>query len=179
MKKDNAYPEFYNLVETRYSCRDYSDESVSREMILAVIDGARLAPSACNRQPWKFLVADSEELHRAVVDSYSRDWIKNAPVYLIACGIHDEAWHRPHDGKDHTDVDVAIAVEHLCLSAASLGLGTCWVCNFDPEVITRAFNLPEGIEPIAIIPMGYPAPGSVVPAKKRKSIDEILKWGKY
>ena len=172
------YPQFYNLAETRYSCRDYSDAPVPVDMILAAIDGARLAPSACNRQPWKFLVADSDELRQAVIDSYGRDWIKTAPVYIVACGLHDEAWHRPEDGKDHTDVDVSIAVEHLCLAATSLGLGTCWVCNFNPAIITKAFNLPAGVEPVAIIPLGYPG-NAPVPVKKRKAIDEILKWGKY
>lgn len=172
------YPQFYNLSEHRYSCRDYKDEPVPADLLTAVFDAVRLAPSACNRQPWKFLVADSDELRAAVQRSYSRDWIAKAPVYVVALGLHDEAWHRPFDGKDHTDVDVSIAVEHLCLAAATLGLGTCWVCNFDPAVIRESFSLPEGVEPVAIIPVGWPATDEV-PLKKRKELDEIVKWGKY
>ncbi|MDE6393734.1 MAG: nitroreductase family protein, partial [Duncaniella sp.] len=110
---------------------------------------------------------------------YTRDWIKTAPEFIIACGVHDEAWHRQMDGKDHTDVDVSIAVEHLCLAATSLGLATCWVCNFDPEIIRRAFRLPEGMEPVAIIPIGFPAEPDVIPAKKRKAMDEIVRRGKF
>ena len=97
----------------------------------------------------------------------------------MALGLHDEAWHRSFDGKDHTDVDVSIAVEHLCLGAASLGLGTCWVCNFDPAIVREGLNLPDNVEPIAIIPMGYPDSDGTVPEKKRKPLDEIVKWGKY
>lgn len=173
------YPQFYSLSTHRYSCRSYSDKPVARDLIMASLDAARLAPSACNRQPWKFLVIDTPELRAAIQKSYGREWFDEAPVYVVALGLHDEAWHRPFDGKDHTDVDVSIAVEHFCLAAATLGLGTCWVCNFDPAVLREALSIPEGVEPIAIIPVGYPAEGSQVPEKKRKAIDEIVKWGKY
>lgn len=179
MNKINAYPEFYALSEERYSCRSYSDAEVSADMIVAVMDAVRLAPSACNRQPWKFLVAGSPELRDAACRSYGRDWIRTVPEIIVACGLHDEAWHRPCDGKDHTDVDLAIAIEHLCLTASSLGLATCWVCNFDPQVIRAAFGLPESVEPVALIPIGYPVQGAEAPSKKRKAIDEILKWGKF
>lgn len=175
----NAYPEFYHLAAERYSCRKYTNAPVSRELIMAVLDTVRLAPSACNKQPWKFLVLDTPELRDIVIRSYSRDWIKEASVYIVALGLHDEAWHRSFDGKDHTDVDVSIAVEHLCLGAASLGLGTCWVCNFDPAIVREGLNLPDNVEPIAIIPMGYPDSDGTVPEKKRKPFDEIVKWGKY
>lgn len=173
------YPQFYSLSERRYSCRGYSDKSVPRDLIVAVFDAMRLAPSACNRQPWKFLVIDTPKLCQAIRKSYDREWFNSASVYVVALGIHDEAWHRPYDGKDHTDVDVSIAVEHFCLAASTLGLGTCWVCNFDPAVLNEALSLPEGVEPIAIIPLGYPIDGSQIPEKKRKSLDEIVKWGKY
>lgn len=173
------YPSFYSLSENRYSCRNFSDAPVSRESILAVIDAVRLSPSACNRQPWMFLVADTPELKQYVIESYDREWIKSAPAMIIACGLHSEAWHRGNDGKDHTDVDVAIATEHLCLAATSLGLATCWVCNFDTSVIRKYFDLPADVEPIAIIPIGYAADTSYSPAKKRKQLDQIVKWGKY
>lgn len=97
----------------------------------------------------------------------------------MALGTHDEAWHRGFDGKDHTDVDVAIAVEHLCLAATSVGLGTCWVCNFDLAIVKDGLQLPDNVEPIAIIPIGYPVDGETVPEKKRKALDDIVKWGKF
>lgn len=178
MNSIDLYPQFYNVVASRYSCRAYTPQPVSREMLLAVLDSARLAPSACNKQPWKFIVADTQETRDIVVNAYSRDWVKDVQTFVIACGDHSQAWHRA-DGKDHTDVDVAIAVEHICLAATALGLATCWICNFDAKALAAAFSLPENLEPIAIIPIGYALPDAAVPQKNRKAIDEIVKWGKY
>ncbi len=180
MEDLNAYPAFSDLISARYSCRAYADTPVSRGELMAVLETARLAPSACNRQPWKFvIIADDPQLKQEVLKAYPREWAMTAPALIVACGNHSEAWHRGSDGKDHTDVDVAIAVEHICLAAASFGLGTCWVCNFDPAVVTEALNLLDTLEPIAIIPIGYPASGTTAPAKQRKSFDEILQWGKF
>lgn len=177
--QSNAYPQLYELARDRFSCRSYSSRPIKRDSLLAVMDVVRLAPSACNRQPWMFLIADSDELRNAIFESYDREWIRTAPEFIVACGIHSQAWHRPHDGKDHTDVDVSIAVEHLCLAATAMELATCWVCNFDVKIISKAFNLPEDIEPIAIIPIGYPAEETQVPSKNRKKLTEIVKWGKF
>ena len=173
------YPQLYNLVEKRYSCREYLNKPVGRDLISGILDIARLAPSACNRQPWEFLVIDTDPLREKVIASYNREWVKNVPVFIIALGLHDEAWKRLYDGKDHTDVDVAIAVEHICLAATSMDLGTCWICNFDAAKLSADLNLPEGIEPIAIIPLGYPNPTAAVPLKNRKPFDQIVKWGAY
>jgi nitroreductase len=175
----DAYPEFYNLSLSRYSCRNYSPVPVPEDTLAAVLDAARLAPSACNRQPWLFIVADADDEREAVQSSYAREWIRTAPHYIIACGLHDEAWHRAADGKDHTDVDVSIAVEHLCLAASAMHLGTCWVCNFDTEGIRKAFRLPDSMEPVAIIPIGFPAEGTEAPAKTRKPLSEIVRRGKF
>ncbi|MDE5745583.1 MAG: nitroreductase family protein [Paramuribaculum sp.] len=178
MNNVDLYPKLYDVVAGRYSCRAYTPAPVSREMVLAVLDAARLAPSACNRQPWKFIIADNQETRELVIGAYGRDWVKDVQTFIIACGDHSQAWHRA-DGKDHTDIDVAIAVEHICLAASSLGLGTCWICNFDAKAISDGLSLPENLEPIAIIPIGYPNPTAPVPAKSRKAIDEIVKWGKF
>lgn len=173
------YPQLYNMVMQRYSCRQYLDKPVGRDLIAAILDMARLAPSACNRQPWEFLVIDTDPMRGKVIDSYGRDWVKNVPVFIVALGLHDEAWKRPTDGKDHTDIDVAIAVEHICLAATSMDLGSCWICNFDAERLRTDLNLPDGVEPIAIIPIGYPDPTAPVPLKNRKPFDQIVKWGAY
>jgi nitroreductase len=179
MEIRNAYPQFYDLVSRRYSCRNYTNAPVSRDLLVGVLDLARLAPSACNRQPWKFLVIDTPELLEVVKRSYPREWMKNVPVCIVALGEHGEAWHRGSDGKDHTDVDVSIAVEHICLGAAAVGLGTCWVCNFDIDTLKDGLGIPEDVEPIALIPIGYPAGDGAVPEKNRKPLDEIVKWEKY
>ncbi|MDE5668654.1 MAG: nitroreductase family protein [Duncaniella sp.] len=175
----HSYPELYALAQQRYSCRSYAATPVPEDVLMAILDVTRLAPSACNRQPWLFIIADSDDEREAVARSYQRDWIKSAPVYIIACGLHDKAWHRPADGKDHTDVDVSIAVEHLCLAATSMHLATCWVCNFDQQIIREAFRLPDNMEPIAIIPLGYPAEGSQIPDKNRLHLADIVRRGKF
>lgn len=180
MQRINAFPRYYALINERRSCRAYRPDAVPPEMIRAIIDTARIAPSACNRQPWGFVVVTSPEGREAIINSYSREWIKSAPAFIVACGNHSEAWHRGCDGKDHTDVDVSIAVEHICLAATSFGLGTCWVCNFEPAAVSSYLGLPDDIEPIAIIPIGYPADAdAAIAPKKRKPLDEIIRWEKY
>lgn len=176
-----TYPHLHALMTERYSCRSYDlgRDTLDHDLIKAVIDAARLAPSACNRQPWLFMVVEGAEAREKVFLAYGRDWIKQAPAYIIALGEPEAAWHRPADGHDHTDVDLAIAVEHICLAASALGLGTCWVCNFDPAVLRREFNIPDRYVPVAIVPIGYPAPGSPATAKIRKSDEEITRWGSF
>ena len=98
----NAYPQLYELARERFSCRSYSNRPVERDTLRAVLDVARLAPSACNKQPWLFLIADSDDLRKAVTDSYQREWIKTAPEFIIACGLHSEAWHRSFDAGYYT-----------------------------------------------------------------------------
>lgn len=116
----------------------------------------RLAPSAVNRQPWKFRIVRSAEGREKLQSCYSRPWFNEAPLYILASLLHEEEWVRA-DGKAHGNIDVAIAVEHLCLAATEQGLGTCWVCNFDAERCHQLFEMPETEEPVVIIPVGYPA----------------------
>ena len=171
-----SYPQFYELVCKRYSCRAYdAQRPVDDALVRAVIETAQLSPSACNRQPWHFVAVRNEEV-RALMLAKSRPAFLDAPVLLVCLGDHSQAWHRPADGKDHTDVDVAIAAEHICLAAASLDMGTCWVCSFDTDAVRTALSLPSHLEPVALIPLGVPAPDSTVPAKIRKPVDDILSW---
>ncbi len=168
--------EFIKLAQERSSIRKYTNKEVSCEVINQIIESARIAPSAVNFQPWKFLIVKGEKSKQIVRESYNREWFTTAPLYIIACGNHEEAWHRSFDGKDHTDIDIAIAVEHICLSATAAGLGTCWVCNFDATKLKTDLSLPENLEPIAIIPLGYPEGDGDVRPKKRKTTEKIVQW---
>jgi nitroreductase len=169
---------FRNLALARYSCRAYDSSRIPSRAILAdILEDVRIAPSACNRQPWQFWVIDSEGPARdAVLASYEREWIRTAPAFVVCLGIVDEGWVRPYDGHSHIDVDLAIAAEHLCLAATDRGLATCWVCHFDPEKLREGLEIPDGLRPVAIIPVGYPAEGVAAPEKKRKSLEEIVRW---
>lgn len=178
----DAYPSFYQLAADRHSCRKYLPQTPEKSVIMAVLDAARLAPSACNKQPWTFVVVcrDTDpELHAAVAASYGRDWATEAPVLIVACGDRSVSWKRPEDGWDSLDVDMAIATEHLCLAATALGLGTCWICNFKPEAMREALNCPEDIVPVAMTPLGYPDPEAAWSNRPRKELDEIVRWGSF
>lgn len=164
---------FKELATKRFSVRKYTDEPVSKADIEYIMDCVRLAPSACNKQPWKFLLVTSEEAKLKVRQCYERDWFKTAPVYVLCFKSLNEAWVRSEDIKDHGDIDLGIAVEHLCLAAADRGLGSCWVCNYDVEAVKRLFPV-EGYEAVAIIPIGHIAPDCPHPEKKRKEIKDII-----
>ena len=131
----------------------------------------QLAPSACNKQPWTFRIVSDEEDRKKLSRCYNREWFATAPVMIIASILHDEEWVRS-DGKHHGDIDIAIAVEHLCLAATEQGFGTCWVCNFDAELCKILFGLSGNEEPAVLIPLGYPA--DEPKEKNRKSINEIV-----
>ncbi|MCD7973560.1 MAG: nitroreductase family protein [Candidatus Azobacteroides sp.] len=168
---------FLDLVKKRFSLRNFSDRPVEREKIDYLLETARWAPSAVNYQPWYFIIIQEEEGKEKLRACYGREWFKTAPLYILICGDHEISWKRK-DGKDFCDVDISIAVEHLSLAAAEQGLGSCWVCNFDAEKCKESFNLPAHIEPIVILPVGYPdeKAGLSEKERKRKTIDEITKW---
>ena len=132
----------------------------------------RLAPSAVNKQPWCFHVVNDARLKEKLWECYHRDWFKTAPLYIVATILRDEQWVRI-DGKPHGDIDIAIAVEHLCLAAAEQGLATCWVCNFDVDLCRQVLSLTDREEPAVLVPIGY-ASDEPKP-KHRKAIGEIVK----
>lgn len=169
--------ELDNIIQQRKSVRKYTDAPVGRETIRQLLESARLAPSAVNYQPWKFIVCASEAAKRVVRESYPREWFNGAPVYIVACGNHHASWKRA-DGKDHCDIDVAIAVQHIVLKVHDLGLGTCWVCNFDAQKLKNDLKLEEQWQPIAILPIGYPQESGETALKdgKRKGLGEIMEW---
>lgn len=165
---------FKDLSDARFSVRSFTDEAVSQEQMDYILECMRLAPSAVNFQPWHFYVVTKAEDRAKLHQCYSRDWFRTAPVYIICCIRHDEAWVRKFDNKEHGDIDIAIATEHLCLAAAEQHLGTCWVCNFDAQLCHELFSLPENEEAAVIVPLGHPASDVERKPKTRKSLDDIV-----
>ena len=161
---------FKELCKARYSCRAYDNKTVEADKLAYVQECVQLAPSAVNRQPWHFIMVTDPVQLQAVKDAYHRDWIQNVPAIIVCCKNEEAAWTRRYDGHNHADIDLAIAVEHLCLAATEAGLGTCWVCNFDINQLRAGFAMPEGYEPFALIPIGYPADKPT--DKVRKEISE-------
>ena len=168
--------DFLNLTRQRFSCRNYKSQRIEDNDLEYILECARMAPSAVNRQPWLFKVITSWDSHTALQDlwqCYDREWFRSAPACIVVVLRHDEEWVRA-DGKRHGDIDVAIASEHICLAAAERGLGTCWVCNFDAERCRQMLRLGEEEEPVVLIPIGYPA--CDISSKTRKGWGEICDW---
>ena len=127
------------LSETRFSARKYTAEPVAQSDLEYIMECVRLAPSAVNKQPWKFVIVRSEEAKQKLWRAYDREWFRTAPLYIVCMKNNNACWTRSYDDKKHGDVDVAIATEHLCLAATERGLGTCWVCNYDTSVMNELF----------------------------------------
>lgn len=165
---------FDELVNSRYSVRAYKSTPVTDAQIHEILDVVRMAPSACNKQPWQVHVVRSADMLSKISKAYSRDWFATAPCVLVLVSDHNESWKRPSDGKDHADIDISILTDHITLKAADMGLGTCWVCNFDKDLVSLALSLGSGLEPAVLLPLGMP---DIEPkAKSRKTIDEIVHY---
>jgi nitroreductase len=151
---------------------------VEREKLLTVLEAARIAPSAVNYQPWLFIVLEHETELAKIRECYSRDWFADVPLVIVCCCDHRQSWKRKRDGKDHGDIDLAIAVDHMTLAAASVGLATCWVCNFDADAAAAALDLPKEVEPAVLLPIGYPVDECYPDRHKeaRKPLREIVRW---
>jgi len=168
---------FHELARNRFSSRKYLDKPVEEEKLIKVLEAARIAPSAANKQPWLFYVVRENENRKNISQAYHREWLSTAPVIIVACADHKSVWKRS-DGKDYCDIDLAIAIDHITLQATDLGLGTCWICNFDTVRCRQILNLPANVEPIAIIPLAYPA-DETNPQRHitlRKPLGDIVKW---
>ena len=164
----------YDVINARVSVRAYTQQPVADDALLRILAAARLAPSACNKQPWHFYVIRDEAIRRELFTPEKQGWAAEAPVTIVACSRPAEAWVRWADKKNHADIDLAITFEHLVLAATEEGLGTCWICAFDPEHFRKVLKLPEGLEPVAATPLGHAQNPSA--PRPRKGLEEIITW---
>jgi len=168
--------DFLELAHARNSIRGYLPDPVDDALLQKVLEAGRMAPSAANRQPWHFIVVRDPAHKAALRDAYDRDWFMSAPAVIVVCVELNVAWQRS-DGVNYAMVDGAIAMDHITLCAADLGLGTCWIGAFDPDVLHRCLSLPGHIEPMAMTPLGYPdAPPR---PKDRKPAEEVIHWEQW
>lgn len=168
--------EYTELIRTRESIRSYDpNRPVPKEILVKILDAGRQAPSACNYQPWKFLVISSSAMLEKVRACYQRDWFKDAPHILVILGLKDQAWKRSYDGYNSIETDVAIAMTHIILAAENEGVGACWVEAYNPAVLKEVINQEENQLIFGITPLGYPKAGfKRTFYKKRKSLEEIV-----
>ena len=168
--------DFYELIQQRYSVRSYRPDPVSPEKLQQVLEAAQLAPSAANRQPFRLIVVRTEGRENELRLIYGRDWFVQAPYVIGICTVPAEAWSRA-DGKNYADVDATIAMDHLVLAAAEIGLGTCWVGAFDAKAARDVLGLPADVEPIAFTPLGLPA--DQARPKRRRDLAELVHYDRW
>lgn len=143
---------FIEIAKKRYSVRSYSDKKVEKEKLDKILQAAHVAPTAANLQPVHLITVESKEGLEKISKGAN---IYNAPLAIIVCADHNKAWVRPFDKKQTGDIDASILTDHMMLEATELGLGTVWVCYFNPDIIRKEFDLPDNLEPINILVIGY------------------------
>jgi nitroreductase len=163
---------FSDLIQNRYSVRAYKPDSIEKEKLDQILQAAILAPTAANRQPFRIFVIETEKNKEQLQELYGREWFVQPPLVVGIAAVADEAWIRRDDDKNYAEVDATIAMDHLIMQAADLGIGTCWIAAFNPSVAKLMLDLPNDWEPIAFTPLGYPADN--LRPKKRKDIDELV-----
>ena len=177
---------FSNLINHRQSDRAYSDKEVEEEKILQCIEAARMAPSACNSQPWKFIVINDAELKKKVAQTTANRLLPlnhftiQAPIHIVLVNEGSNftaTLGNKIKNRNFSLIDVGIAAEHFCLQAAELGLGTCMIGWFNEKELKSLLNIPNSKRPELIITLGYSADN--IREKKRKKVEKILSFNKY
>jgi nitroreductase len=167
---------FLDLAKTRCSVRKYTGQPVEEETLRTVLKAGRVAPTGCNNQPQRIIVVRSPE-GKAKLAKAANTF--DAPVVLIVCVDRSQTWTRAYDGKVISDIDASIVTDHMMLQATELGLGSCWVCWFQPQVIREEFQLPDQWEPVNLLTLGYPAGPTASPERHaglRKPLEETVFW---
>ncbi len=170
--------DFTEVIRRRESVRSYDpSRPVAKEVLARILEAGRIAPSATNRQPWKFILVSSPEALARVRPCYGRSWFHDAPHVLAVTGKAADAWSRRGDGYNSLETDLTIAMDHMILAAENEGVGTCWMAAFDPEILRRALGLEAGESVFAITPLGYtPADYKRKSEKPRKALEEIVRY---
>ena len=165
--------DFQELVRKRYSVRAYKPDPVEEDKLGRILEAARLAPTAANRQPFRVIVLETKGREEELRRVYGRDWFIQAPLVLAVCAVPAESWVRKYDGWSAAEVDATIAMTHMVLAAAEEGLGTCWIAAFDPKGARDVLGLPADVIPSAFTPLGYPA--DTPSPKKRRPPAELVR----
>ena len=168
--------EFLDLIQKRYSVRKYKSESLEEEKLKLILEAARLAPTAHNQQPFKLIVIKTKGNEENLKRIYPASFFVEAPLIICACAIPEEGWTRD-DGKNYTEVDTSIAMDHLILAATNLGLGTCWIGKFNLKAAREILDIPKNVLPLIFTPLGYP--DDKPRPKTRKKINELVRYEKW
>lgn len=171
--------EFEKLIAERYSVRKFENKHLEQEVLDRILAAGHLAPTGCNYQPQRILVLNSDEsigkLKRCTKCHF------DAPTAMLICYNKDESWKRPYDGALSAPVDAAIVATHMMLAAQNIGIGSCWVMHFDPFAMRTAFHIPENLEPVALLVMGYPHKDAapIDMHTKFRPLDEVVHYDSF
>jgi len=170
-------------IRSRRSVRAYADKPTPDEVMGRMRQALRCAPSACNIQPWRFVLVEDADLRRRVAAAANgQDWMAGAPVIVVACGLADQAYKKMGGSGNSVEIDLAIAVDHLTLAAVAEGLGTCWIGAFSEPRVKDVLGVPADVKVVTLTPLGYPASADLIrPVEqgRRKSEREIFSTDRY
>lgn len=170
--------DFLEIAKKRYSVHSYSDRKVEGEKLDKILQAAHIAPTAANLQPVHLIVVQKKDGLERIGKGAN---IYGAPLAIIVCADHNKAWVRPFDKKKTSDIDASILTDHMMIEATELGLGSVWVCYFKPDVIRKEFSLPDNLEPINILAIGYSNEAAADPerhSQNRIPIKELVSYEK-
>lgn len=175
----NKHMDFLKLAEERYSVRSFTDKAVTQEDLDKIIRAGYVAPTAHNIQPQRILVLNSEEALAKLKGCTKCHF--NAPTALLVCYDKEASWKRRYDGADSGVIDASIVTTHMMLEAANIGVGTTWVMYFDPAAMREAFAIPEQLEPVALLVMGYPAEDAapIELHSEFKPLEELVSYNEF
>ena len=168
--------DLFEAIATRYSVRGYRPDPIDDETLARVLEAARRAPTAANRQAFRIVVVQTKGREDELLRVYGRRWFVQAPLVLAMVAVPAEAWRRMDD-KPYDEVDATIAMDHLVLAATALGLGTCWIAAFDPQAAREVLGLPDDVEPIAFTPLGLPDKASA--GTGRRPLEELVRYERW
>jgi nitroreductase len=163
--------DFFECVESRRSIRAYRADPVEEAKLDRILEAAILAPTAHDNQPIRLVIAGTRGREAALRRVYDKAWFVAAPLFIALCTVPAEAWSR-RDGRSYADVDAAIVMDHIVLAATELGLGSCWIANFDPKAAVEVLALEADWEPLLLTPLGYPAESP--PPRPRRPLGELV-----
>ncbi len=173
--KDRVAPKtsaFLKLAKERYSCRSFAQKAVSDQDIDQILEAARVAPTAANKQPVHvWVVRQPESLAKL---KKTTQYLYDAPVVFVVGCAADKAWVRKYDGKNGAEIDAAIVGTHIMMEVADLGLGCVWVGSFDPAKVLEQFPQMDGYEPVALFPVGVPVGEPGEKHDKRQAKEEFV-----
>ena len=170
--------EVMEAIRQRRSIRAYTPDPITDEQLAVVLEAARLAPTACNYQPFKLVIVKDAELRERLVPACAgQRFIAQAPVVIAACGLERDAYQHMAGSMSSHAVDASIVLDHITLAAVAEGLGTCWIGAFDERAVKEVLGVPRDIRVVALTPLGKPAEEPAMPP--RKPIEQLVCYDRW